>query len=270
MPERVRLTPVEKELRRRSRRRLLLLALAIAALVIYFLWRLNPDRPVDYMSIEEHFQYGSIGSELANGVPYWILKVLPTLFSDKLPGKGYASLGFIEQEGRDLPIGFSKRRVFIDRAWLNCGVCHTGTVRDSPGAPPKIYLGMPANTMDLQALIRFLIDCAQDERFTLDRMMPEIAKISDLNFIERQIYRYVAIPQTRDALLARTRIVKFFDRQPDAWGPGRVDTFNPYKAVQFNFPMEKLPDQEIIGVSDLPSIWQQRKKKGHASALGRQ
>jgi hypothetical protein len=136
MPERVRLTPVEKEVRRRSRRRLLILALGIAALAIYFLWRLNPNRPVDHSDIEEHFKYGSIGSELANGVPYWILKVLPSLFPDKLPGQGYASLGFIEEQGRDLPIGFSKRRAFIERAWLNCGVCHTGTVRDSPTSGP--------------------------------------------------------------------------------------------------------------------------------------
>ena len=28
----------------------------------------------------------------------------------------------------------------------------------------------------------------------------------------------------------------FLDRQRD-WGPGRVDTFNPYKAIQFNFPI---------------------------------
>ncbi len=262
MPQRVRLTPVEMELRRRGRRRLLLLVVVLAALVIYFLWRLNPNRPADYDAIEEHFKYGSIGSELANGVPYWILKALPSLFPDKLPGPGYASLGFVEEEGRDLPIGFSKRRNFIERAWLNCGVCHTGTVRDSPGAPPRIYLGMPANTMDLQALIRFLIECAHDERFAPDRMMAEIEAISDLNLVERLIYRYFAIPQTRNALLETGRIVGFFDRQPASWGPGRVDTFNPYKVVQFSFPMKKLPDREIIGVSDLPSIWQQRKKVG--------
>ena len=70
MPESVRLTPVEAEVRRRGRRRLLISGVVLAGLTAYFYWRLNPDRPVDYADIEEHFKYGSIGSEPANGVPY--------------------------------------------------------------------------------------------------------------------------------------------------------------------------------------------------------
>ena len=262
MQDNTRLTPVEEEIRRRSRRRKLIILAIIVALAAYLFWRFNPDRPVDYSDIEEHFKYGSIGSEPATGVPYWILKVLPIMFADKLPGEGYASLGFVEEEGRDLPVGFSMRRVMIDRAWLNCGVCHTGTVRDTPGSQPTVYTGMPANTMDLQALVLFLLECGRDERFTADAMMPEIDKIGDLGFLERLLYRYVAIPQTRDGLLAIGSTVDFFGRQPDRWGPGRVDTFNPYKAVQLNFPMDKVPDEEIIGVSDLPSIWLQRPRIG--------
>ena len=100
------------------------------------------------------------------------------------------------------------------------------------------------------------------ERFTADRMMPEIEKIGDLSFIERLIYRYTAIRTTREALIQIRSVTSFFDRQPSDWGPGRVDTFNPYKLVQFNFPMEKLPEEEIVGVADLPSIWQQRKREG--------
>ena len=116
--------------------------------------------------------------------------------------------------------------------------------------------------MDLQGLILFLQECGKDERFTADAMMPEIEKIGDLNVLERLLYRYVAIPQTREALLAIGNTIAFTARQPDRWGPGRVDTFNPYKALQLNFPMDKVPDEEIIGVSDLPSIWQQRKRIG--------
>ena len=256
------LTPIEIAIRRRGRRRLLVVLLLVVSLLVYFYWLFHPDRPVDYSDIQEHFKYGSIGSEPANGIPYWILKVLPRLFPDKLPGKGYASLGFVEEEGRDLPIGFSRRRVTIDRAWLNCSVCHTGTVRDTPGSKPKIYLGMPANTMNLQALVRFLTACAKDERFTAERMMPEIERIGDLNFLEALFYRNIVIRRTRDGLLSLDRVVSFFDHQPGDWGPGRVDTFNPYKLVQFNFPVQKLPQDEIVGVSDLPSIWLQRKRVG--------
>jgi len=44
------------------------------------------------------------------------------------------------------------------------------------------------------------------------------------------------------------------------WGRGRVDTFNPLKAY-FAFPIEKLPRRELIGVTDFPSIWNQRQRR---------
>jgi hypothetical protein len=243
-------------------RNILLLIAVIGAIALYLVWASISNGVVDYDSIGDHFKYGSIGSEPANGIPYWIWKALPELFADKLPGKGYASLGFIQEAGQDRPVGFSNRRVFIDRVSLNCGVCHTGSVREASGAAPRIIAGMPANTMDLEGYTRFLMECAKDERFTVDRMMDAIEKVGGhLGFIDRIIYRYAAIPQTRTELLARAPKLKFLERQPD-WGPGRVDTFNPYKALQFNFPMEKLPDDEIVGTVDLPSIWQQRQREG--------
>ena len=249
----------------RKKRRWYVVPLIVAgAGFIFFIW-LWPsisNGVVDYPNIEDHFKYGSIGSEPANGIPYWIWKALPILFADKLPGKGYPSLGFIQEDGQDRPVGFSNRRVFIDRVSLNCGVCHTGSVRDAPGSAPHIIVGMPANTMNLEAYTRFLMESAQDDRFTVDRVMDAIEKAGGhLGFVERYIYRHLAIPQTKAELLARVPKLKFIQRQPD-WGPGRVDTFNPYKALQFNFPMDKLPDAEIIGTVDLPSIWQQRQREG--------
>ncbi len=245
-----------------TRRHLLFLITGITLVFLYLVWSRVSDSPVDYPNIVDHFKYGSIGSEAATGIPYWIWKALPELFADKLPGKGYASLGFIQEEGQDRPVGFSSRRLFIDRISLNCGVCHTGSVRDEPGAKPRIVAGMPGNTMNLEAYTRFLLDCARDERFTVDRMMEAIEKVGGhLGFVERFIYRRYAIPQTKTELLARAAKLTFLERQPE-WGPGRVDTFNPYKALQFNFPMDKLPDEEIIGTVDLPSIWQQRQREG--------
>src|SRR5690349_8814975 len=109
---------------KRRRNRLLWIAAAIVVVLVVIVLPSVSDSAVDYNSIEEHFKYGSIGSEPANGIPYWIWKALPELFADKLPGKGYESLGFIHEEGRDRPIGFSQRRVLIDRVSLNCAVCH--------------------------------------------------------------------------------------------------------------------------------------------------
>ena len=245
-----------------TRRRLLLYFVGITLAFFYLVFPSVSNGTVDYAKIGDHFKYGSIGSESASGIPYRIWKALPELFADKLPGKGYASLGFIQEEGHDLPVGFSNRRVFIDRVSLNCGVCHTGSVRDEAGAAPRIVTGMPANTMNLEGYTRFLLESAKDERFTVDNVMAAIEKVGGkLGFVERLIYSRVAIPQTKKELLIRAAKLTFLDRQPH-WGPGRVDTFNPYKALQFNYPMDKLPDEEIVGTVDLPSIWLQRPREG--------
>jgi hypothetical protein len=219
------------------------------------------NRPVDYDEITEHFKYGSIGSEASSGVPYWIWKVLPEMFPEKLPGKGYASLGFLVEPGKDTPIGFSERTVFIKRVGLNCAVCHTGTYRESAGSKSVLVPAMPANKLNLQGYIDFLTDCALDPRFSPAEMMPAIDGIGGkLNFIERFLYSNVAIYQTRDALIRQGKQIALL--RPHRWGPGRVDTFNPYKALKFNFPMEKLPAEELIGASDLPSIWNQAQREG--------
>lgn len=243
-------------------KRLWIFVLGAVAVAIFFLFSVVSNSPVDYANIEDHFKYGSIGSEPVNGVPYWIWKVLPELFPDKLPAKGYESLGFIAEPNKDLPIGFSKRRVFIDRVGLNCAVCHTGTLREKQSSDRQIITAMPANVTNLEGYIKFISAVALDERFTPRRMLPEIEKISGgLNPIQKLIYRYLAIPQTRDALINQGSQLAFLNNQPD-WGPGRVDTFNPYKAMQFHFPMDKLREDELVGTVDFPSVWNQQPREG--------
>ncbi|MDX2157594.1 MAG: hypothetical protein SFW09_13910 [Hyphomicrobiaceae bacterium] len=46
-------------------------------------------------------------------------------------------------------------------------------------------------------------------------------------------------------------------RQVTHWGPGRVDTFNPYKLINFEMEADCLRPEERIGVSDFPAIFQQ-------------
>jgi hypothetical protein len=41
-----------------------------------------------------------------------------------------------------------------------------------------------------------------------------------------------------------------------------VDTFNPYKAIQFNWPLDRPPKSELIGASDYPSLWNQAPREG--------
>lgn len=236
----------------------------ILALIIAILARFLRNDPVDYEDSREHFKYGSIGSETSSGLPYWIFKVLPEMFPEKLPGKnGYASFGFLFEDGRDLPIGVSRRfSEGIDRVWLNCAVCHTGTVRDTPSSPRQVHLGMPANNFKLYEFIQFLRAVALDNRFTPDLVMEKIEAMGgDLNWLDRIIYRCFVVDRVRSSLFGLRKQLDFLNRQHD-WGPGRVDTFNPYKAIQFNFPMDKLPQAELIGPADYPSIWNQGPRQG--------
>ena len=249
-------TSVEIQERRRIQIALLVIVVGIVAVAAYFYWSFHPNRPVDYADITEHFKYGSIGSEPASGIPYWIFKVMPDMFPEKLPG-GYASLGLIEEPGRDLPIGFSKRRVIVDRVGLNCGVCHTGTVRETPSSQPVVVVGMPANNLQLENYIRFLAAAALDRRFTIDNVMTAIEARTKLGPIEKIIYRQ-SIPLTREVLIDQGERLEFINKRPD-WGPGRVDTFNPYKALQFHWSMDH---DDSIGTSDYPSIWNQRPREG--------
>jgi hypothetical protein len=235
---------------------------------IYLAVRLNRDEPVTYTTPEDHFKYGSTGGERDAGIPYWLWKVLPEMFPEFLPepARGYASLGFVfdpaRPADRDLPVGVSKRNVQgIDRVFLNCAVCHVGSVRDTPESTPRLITGMPANTLDLQAFERFLFNSATSEKFTPDRIGAEMKRIGATDdLINRLILRYFAIDIGRRRLLFLRDRFKFMDREPDS-GPGRVDTFNPPK-VLLNFRMDQLPEREWVGNCDFPSVWNQGKREG--------
>jgi hypothetical protein len=252
-------TVVEIAERRRNEKIFLVIIILFALFATYFFWKYVPDAPVDYADINEHFKYGSIGSEPVNGLPYWVWKVLPDMFPEKLPvpGKGYEAFGLIQEPNMETPIGFSVRRVYIDRVGMNCALCHTGTVRETPQSQPRIISGMPANKLDLQGYARFLYSCAKDPRFTADNVIQAIERRKYLNPLEKIIYRE-AVWRTRDALVAQADKLSFMDSRPN-WGPGRVDTFNPYKVLQFNFPMD---NDHTIGTADLPVIWHQRPREG--------
>src|SRR5581483_7781881 len=142
--------------------------------------------PQYFASDEEHFLYGSIGTEGTGGVPYWIWLVLPRVFPDKLPYPGgYASLGIVFQEGRELPIGFSKQTIGIERVGINCAFCHTTSYRKNPSDKPVIAPAGPSNTTSPQDYLRFLFACASDPRFNSSTIMAEIAKNYRLSLLDR-------------------------------------------------------------------------------------
>lgn len=259
-----RLTPVEQVQKRQRCIRYLIVAALLALLVYCLVFR--STYVIAYENPVEHFAHGSIGSEAANGLPYWVFKSLPELYKAELGPGGYQRFGFLyANPGDDLPIGFSRRVVQgIERVWLNCSVCHVGTYREAAGGERKLLYGAPANNLRLYEFIQFLRSVAVDSRFSGENVVAAIERVGgDLSLAERVLYRYLIVDRVRSALMRIRDQLAFMDRQQD-WGPGRVDTFNPYKSIQFNFPMTAAttPVAVLDGSSDYPSIWMQRPRHG--------
>ncbi|HWM90927.1 MAG TPA: cytochrome c [Thermoanaerobaculia bacterium] len=250
------------------------------------------ERTPSYPNDPDHFKYGSLGGErgykgqVGFGLPYWIWVALPELFPeylpDRKPGQGYASFGYIYEPGGDprfqLPVGTSQRNsLALDRVWINCGVCHTGTVRETPQSERQIVLGMPANRYNQGEWVRFLFAAASDPRFNGEHLVRKIREMEkerrkvpkdkragprlpkELNPLEEEIYRLAVVPVMRRRLLSIRERLDFIDLE--SWGPGRVDTFNAPKAL-LNFPMHLAPEKEKRGNSDLPSVWYQKGREG--------
>jgi cytochrome c2 len=220
----------------------------------YYLFR---EVPVAHASAEDNFKYGSIGNEQTDGIPYLIWLVLPRLFPEKLPGAGgYASLGLVWEEGQELPSGFSKKTIGFERVAINCAFCHTATYRTTPRDKPTIVPAGPSHQFDPQSYVRFLYACASDPRFNADNIMREIGYVKNLSLVERMLYRYLLIPQTRQALLKQKEQFAWMDQRPN-WGRGRIDPFNPIK-----FGILKQPMDNTIGNSDMVPLWNQKIRQG--------
>jgi len=291
------LGPLERELRRRKRRFKAFVAIALFAFGWAVYWLIFAEIPRDHDNPVDHFKYGSIGSEAYGGLPLGLWEALPAAFPEHLPDPsayqaipadrrgpldGYRQFGFVTEPGRPRPIGFSVRRRGVDWIGLNCAVCHVGAIRVSDGMDPAqlyrdtpvtfassgaettpasfsreraIVLGMPANTVNLTAYFEFLFDCAQDPRFTVDYLMAHMKAAGKVGPIQALFYQR-AIPAVREGLLTRRAQLAWTERNPPA-GPGRIDTFNPYWTMIFNYPWNG-----TNGVADFPSIWNQRPREG--------
>jgi mono/diheme cytochrome c family protein len=216
-------------------------------------WLMEPVLP-QFASDEEYFKYGSIGNDGASGIPYPIWIAMPDVCARHLPRpQGYPALGFVYERGRnpavDTPIGFSRARVGVERVAINCAVCHTVRARMAANAEPQLYVGAAANTVDVQGYLRFISRCAADERFTADDLIPAMAAKVKLSWLDKITYRFVLIPFVRKRLLEQGEGLAWAERRP-AWGPGRIDPFNPVK-----FGMLHLADDGTIGNSDMLAVW---------------
>jgi hypothetical protein len=283
------LDPVQREYQFQYWRKRFVFLIFLFAIAAVAYWRYVVEIPVDYVSDQDHFKYGSIGADTtAGGVPYRLWQILPEMFPEYLPNPqaflaipaeqrtawtGYSQFGFIREEGHELPIGFSQRRQGIVLVGLNCAVCHTGTIKVTEGMDPNriydtepmyvdknkeriIIVGMPAHTVQLIRYFEFLFVCGNDARFTAENIMPRIEARSGIGIIEKFLYRSQVIPKAQQFLKRRDQQLDYVKCNPPD-GPGRIDTFNPYKAIEFGFPRDG-----TIGTADFPSIWNQRPRQG--------
>lgn len=198
------------------------------------------------------FNHGSVGNETAQGLPYWIWRVLPNIFADLLPAdqRGLSSIGVAWRAGDPLPIGFSQKTLgVIPRVAPNCAFCHQGTYRLNPQDPETIVSAGAGTRVDVQGFLRFLVAAGQDKRFNAATIMPAIKARYDMPLWERALYRFLLIPATRSALKKQATAFAWTGSRPD-WGPGRIDPFNPVK-----FSILELPDDGTIGNSDTMPLW---------------
>jgi hypothetical protein len=240
----------------------LTLLLILGAVGAYIGWdrgfREHPQPAWVMESADTRFRYASIGAEHDAGIPYWIFYVLPRVFPEKLPGPGgYASLGVPWEQGQELPVGFTKKTIGFPRVANNCAVCHTATYRRKADENPIFVSAAPGHTTNVGAFFRYLIDCAKDPRFNADNLMREINLVTDLDFIDSMLYRFLVIPITKKRLLEREAQFAWLYRKdfPD-WGRGRDDAMNLTKYFMIKQPMD-----DTFGPTDMPSIWNLQKYK---------
>ncbi|MDX2265718.1 MAG: cytochrome c [Hyphomicrobiales bacterium] len=263
-----RLTPRPRRRIRVSWRRILSRAFKLAAVagVVVLAWQtyahLFERRETTFADDAEFFKYGPIGNEAADGLPHKIWAVLPKVCPKLIDARGlpegreYEAFGFLFEDGRDHPIGFSKTRIGFDRVAINCAVCHSQRYTLAPDAPPVTVIGGAANRLDSLAYLRFISGCVGGPDFTADTVLAAVSeRFPDTTWFESLTYRLAVIPMMRDAVLKTLteRYAWTWDRP--AWGPGRVDPFNPVKFDYLRQPIDK-----TVGNSDMMLIWNTEEK----------
>ena len=212
-----------------------------------------------FASDEDHFLFGSVGTEAEQGIPYWIWLVLPRVFPENLPRPGgYAALGVLGKDGSEMPAGFSKVTIGYPRVGTNCAFCHTARWRERPGGAPRIVPTGPAHQTGVQEYRRFLVACASDERFTASTILGEIARNYRLSLIDRALYRFIIIPATRRRLRALDH-GGVWTHPHTVWGRGRTDLINDAR-----FSLLRRPADNTVGTADTVPLWNLRAREGKA------
>jgi hypothetical protein len=127
-----------------------------------------------------------------------------------------------------------------------------------------IELGMPAHQLRLEQLFQFVLSCSLDDRLTAGNVIAKAEEMGEHVGLMQKLLLYTALIQRLklQTLQLQNRMGYALNGPFPAWGPGRVDTFNPYKALQFNWDLTRLSHDELIGAADFPSLWNQKPREG--------
>ena len=199
-------------MKRRMKRTVLIVAVVLLVIAAISAWSsLSREIPQPgWITADErsNFLYGSVGAEHDAGIPYWIWLALPRMFPEYMPGNGgYVALGFSWEEGKEMPAGFSKKTVGYVRVAANCALCHAASYRTGPDQGPEVLPTVPGRAADVQGLLTFFQQCAQDPRFNATEIMAEINNATKLPLIHSLFYRYVLIPRTRRTFLSQNLVM---------------------------------------------------------------
>ena len=157
---------------------------------------------------QDTFLNGWIASNGNSGIPYWIWLALPRMFPEYIhyPG-GYAALGISWEQGKEMPAGFAKKTIGYTRVSGNCALCHAASYRKGADEVPEVVATVPGHAMDIERLLVFFQQCAQDPRFNASEILAEVSMASKLSILDKLIYRFILIPQTRRALLDKRALI---------------------------------------------------------------
>jgi mono/diheme cytochrome c family protein len=237
-----------------TRLRLLITLLLLVSCITLELTRLikKPFPPRLFETREMEFKYGSIGAEVT-GYPFLIWRELPTIFQERIP-KGWKQFGFIVEDGQELPVGISVRRVGVPRVGFNCATCHTSTVRE--GGKTTLLLGAPAAQLDLQAYLQFLEQVSGDPALTAEAVFRSAeAAGRPIDWLNKLLFRYYVFPRLDKEAAALQASFAWMMRRPPH-GPGRTDAGNFWRSRWGLHP----ENDEMVGTVDFPAVWNQRER----------
>jgi hypothetical protein len=189
--------------------------------------------PIAYASPEQQFNYGTIGVEQVDSVPYWIWLILPRIFPEKLPGPGgYVSLKMNWEAGEEVPAGLTKQIIGFPKVSVNCAACHTATFSSSNNGEVRMILTGSEPKFDLQGYINFLRNSANDPRFSSSYLLTKLKNVYELSWLEKNLYRFIIIPQSKQALSQLNDLPELLKSHPN-W---TKEAMQQFQTIQFENP----------------------------------